>query len=333
MKYDRNNAIKFTIDEDAESGNDSIQCLINIDSKLYAFMENGIFLIQTAEAIDPKNEFPETRHNYQKVAAIGTKNSFIARSIIQSKQILDSSIFEPKLDTDKILKKIWNCTELLINCESIHFKLYQDVLTMMPLCDKIVEEGKKSTVIKTLPQINDLSSNVGVFLGNAKRFLELTHELLSIFFGCPSYEAKFQSYRDWFLKNKPESKNIINLLEADNKWIRLIAFMRNAHDINHSSNDNFVKITNFKIKPGNKFTTPSWNYNFSGKKGPIQEEDTDIVSDMDVFMHNMITFFEDIFNASVEESFDKKWKLKIFKKNNDDISVNCPTVYIVGRSL
>ncbi len=333
MKYDRNNAIKFTINEDAESGNDSIQYLISIDNKMYAFMESGIFLIQTAEAIDPKNEFPETRHNYQKVAAIGTRNSFIARSIIQSKQILYSSIFEPKLDTEKILKKVWNCTELLINCESIHFKLYQDVLKMMPLCDKIVEEGKKATVIKTLPQINDLNSNVGIFLGNAKRFLELTHELLPIFFNCPSYEANFQAYRDWFLKNKPESQKIINLLEADNKWIRLIAYMRNAHEINHSSNDNFVQIFNFKIKPGNKFSLPSWNYNFSGKKGPIQEEDTDIVSDMDVFMHNMITFFEDIFNASVEENFDKKWKLKIFKKNNDDISIKCPTVYILGRDL
>jgi hypothetical protein len=58
--------------------------------------------------------------------------------------------------------------------------------------------------------------------------------------------------------------------------------MRNAHDINHAKQGLSLEIENFKLNPGNKFSTPGWRFDFSAKKeGATQKDYSDISSDMD----------------------------------------------------
>jgi hypothetical protein len=42
----------------------------------------------------------------------------------------------------------------------------------------------------------------------------------------------------------------------------------------------FLQIENFKLNPGNKFSTPGWRFDFSAKKeGATQKDYSDISSD------------------------------------------------------
>jgi hypothetical protein len=38
--------------------------------------------------------------------------------------------------------------------------------------------------------------------------------------------------------------------------------MRNAHDINHAKQGFSLEIENFKLNPGNKFSTPGWRFDW-----------------------------------------------------------------------
>jgi hypothetical protein len=226
-----------------------------------------------------------------RAAHIGCANLWVARSIIQTKQILDSIILNPKISKQEVLDHAWCCTELLLNCEAAHYQIYKETLELMPKCDAIIEESKKRTHIPTLPQVEGLENNVAIFLSSAKRFLEKTHEFLCLFYDAPNSSSNFQTYREWLAKNKPNKQDLIKLLEDDKAWIKKIAFMRNAHDINHAKQGFSLEIENFKLNPGNKCSTPGWRFDFSAEKeGATQKDDF-----FKNIFHLISSFF--IFNA------------------------------------
>ncbi|MCP4613976.1 MAG: hypothetical protein GY845_35260 [Planctomycetes bacterium] len=329
-EFDRKNAFSINMAMNSTDVGDAIQYLINLQGSLYIFADNSIFKILPAEAIDPKNLNPETRHSYQKIYPIGCKNSYVARTIIQAKQILDSIILDQNSKKQNILDHVWSCSELLFNCESAHYRIYSDVIKLMPDCDAIVEKGKEGTTISTLPQIEDLEGKVAIFLGNAKRFLEKTHELLSIFYGTPKSGSNFKAYREWLTKEMPEKLKLIRMLDNDKDWIQHIASLRNAHEINHAEPKYDVEITNFRLNPGNKFSNPGWRYDFSGRKGSVQKEFSDIITDMNVYLSNLLTFSEDLLMFCIIDNSNKSYHFKIYKQLPENIYENCPTIYFVS---
>jgi hypothetical protein len=198
-------------------------------------------------------------------------------------------------------------------------------------CDEIIDRGKRGNHIPPLPQVADLYQHVTAFLGNAKRFLEKTHEQLCTFYGAPNAEANFHMYREWMLAKAHDKNDVNELLEQDQEWIKKIAWCRNALDINHSRKHFKLEIENIKIHPGNKFSTPTWRYDFSAKKGGgIQEEFTDIIHDMDVHMLNMLTFFEELFLICIKDNWDIRFNFGLFKRKSEDIDPKCPTLYFVS---
>lgn len=328
--FDRNNAFAINMTNNSTDTGDSIQYLINMQGSLYAFADNSISKILPAESIDPGNLHPDTRHSYQKIHSIGCKNSYVARSIIQTKQILDSIILNKDVKKQNILDHAWYCSEMLFNCEAAHYKIYNDVMKLMPECDAIVEKGKEETAISTLPQVEDLEGKVAIFLGNAKRFLEKTHEFLSIFYKAPNSGSNFRAYREWLIKNMPDKRRLIKMLDDDKDWIKQIALLRNAHEINHAEPQFDVEIVNFKLYPGNKFSNPGWRYDFSGRKGPVQVEFSDIVTDMNVYLSNLLTFFEEFLIFCIVDNSDKNYNFKIYKQLTENIKEICPTIYFVS---
>ncbi len=332
-QFNRNSAFKMNLAETTKEDIGGVQIMMNLDDKLICFSDNRITEIIPAEITDPNNEQPETRHSYQYIYDIGTANSFVACTIIQSKELLDSVILRKELDKQVILDHVWKSTKLLIKCENSHHGIFSQVTELMKECDAIVNEHKKKSFIPTLPQVNNLDQYVESFLGNAKRFLECTYELLSMFCGSPNFESDFNAYRNWMIKNKPDYKKIIDMLEKDKDWVQFLSWSRNALDINHSRTGFKVTIENFKMQKGNKFSSPSWRYDFTAKKGKLQKEPSDIIVDMDVYMHNMTAFFEDLLILSIQENWANSYNYKIYRKNDNEINEKCPTVYFVSNTL
>ncbi len=112
-KFNRKNAFSVNIADPNSDEVISIQDLIVLQGRLFAFSGKSIFELLPAETIDPSNQEPDTRHSYQKAYSIGTENSFVARTIIQANEILNSLILRDELDEQIILDHVWDCTKLL----------------------------------------------------------------------------------------------------------------------------------------------------------------------------------------------------------------------------
>jgi len=333
-KFDRNSAFSINLADPGANEKGPIHSMITIEDRLFCFSEKSIKEILTAEKIDPENESPDTRHSFQTIYNIGTSNSFVARTIIQSNEILNSLILKEGIDKQQILKQVWICSKLLFTCEESFHRIFTQTSELMHQCDDLISNHKEKTFIPQLPQVVDFEQHVVSFLGHAKRCLEASHKLFCIFYNSPDFAANFKSYRDWITKNKPDCKELIRILEQDKNWIQLIAWYRNALDANHSQPKFRVTIENFKLHNGNKFSNPSWRYDFRAKKnGDLQEVASDIITDMDIHLTNLLTFFEEIFLLCIQDNWDDRFKFRLFKHPEDKINKKCPLLYFVSLKL
>ena len=329
--FDRKSAFSINLSDPNSNDKDAIHSMIAIEDRLYCFSEKSIKEILPAETIDPDNEYPDTRHSFQTIYNIGTKNSFVARTIIQSNEILNSLILRDGLDKQQILNHIWVCSKMLFSCEDSFHNIFSQTNKLMYKCEEIITKHKEKSFIPQLPQIEGLEQHVVSFLGHTKRFLEASHKLFCIFYGSPDFEANFKSYRDWMKKNKPECKELITVLEQDKKWIQMLAWYRNALDANHSQPKFRVKIENFKLHKGNKFSNPSWRYDFRAKRdGALQKTASDIITDMDIHLNNLLTFFEETFLLCIKDNWKKRFKFELFRYPEEKIDKKCPSLYSVS---
>src|SRR5712691_2099951 len=108
--FDRDRAFSIELGADKD---DAVQQMIVLNESLYVFSTKKIFRIHTADGIDPDRTAPDTRHSYQAIYPIGCSNSFVARSIIQARQILDGVILAPGLNKSNALDAIWEAAKLL----------------------------------------------------------------------------------------------------------------------------------------------------------------------------------------------------------------------------
>jgi hypothetical protein len=326
-RFDRDGA--FSIELGAER-DDAVRQMITLNESLYVFSTKKILRIHTADDIDPDRTAPDTRHSYQEIYPIGCSNAFVARSIIQAKQILDGVILTPGLSKSNVLDAIWEAAELLLRCENAYFQIYNESISLLATCDELIEEAKSKPSIPSLPQVAELEERVGSFLGSAKRCLEKTHALLGTFYACPDHGPNFRAYREWMAANCSSSEAVLTLLDSDKDWIRFIAEARNALSVNHARQNFILEVQNFKLQPGNKFSGPSWRHDLSDRGGPVQEYWSDIIKDMDTHMHNMLTFLEEIYILCILDRCDRRlpFEFAVYRKPEDGISEECPVLYV-----
>jgi hypothetical protein len=324
--FDRDGSFSIELATDKD---DAVQQMITLGESLYVFSTKKIFRIHTADDIDPDRTAPDTRHSYQEIYPVGCSNSFVARSIIQAKQILDGVVLAPGLSKSNVLKAIWEAAELLLRCENAYFQVYNETMSLLATCDELVAVSKSKPSIPSLPQVAELEDRVGSFLGSAKRCLEKTHALLIIFYGCPDHGSNFKAYREWMAANRSSSEAVLTLLDSDKDWIRFIAEARNALSVNHARQEFVLGVQNFKLQPGNKFSGPSWRYDLSDRGGPVQEYWSDIIKDMDTHMHNLLTFLEEVYILCILDRCDRRlpFEFAVCQKPADQITKECPVLY------
>ena len=90
---------------------------------------------------------------------------------------------------------------------------------------------------------------------------------------------------------------------------------------------------NFKLNKGNRFTSPSWRYDFTAKNGGVQNKPSDIIMDMNIYMNNMLTFFEEVFMLCIQDNWDVRYNFQIYKRTENEINKKCPSVYFVSLEL
>jgi hypothetical protein len=329
--FDRDGAFSIELGTDKEN---AVQQMLTLNESLYVFSTKKIFRMRTADDVDPNRAEPETRHSYQELYPIGSNNSFVARSIIQANQILDGVILRPELAKPKLLDAVWEATQLLLQCENAYFRIYNDAMSLLTEVDDVVQKSKSQTAIPSLPQVGDLEERVSSFLGSAKRFLEKAHVLLRMFYESPDHGSNFRAYREWMSANRSASEKVVALLSGYQEWIRFIAESRNALAVNHARANFVMEVKNFTLEPGNKFSAPSWRYDLSERGGPVQDFWSDIVKDMDTHLHNMLTFFEELYILCVLDNRDERlpFDFGIYRLPDDEVNAECPVLYVARAS-
>jgi hypothetical protein len=325
----RNDAVSMDIkDPNILNDETTIVMMKEIDDKLFSFKTESVYEVQPAEGIDPENKHPDTSHTYKKVLDIGTKSPYLARVILQFEPIIKSAIVDENIQ-NRLIKHIWEMNKELVTCCKIFESLKEEVNILAPKCNDIVQQSKERATTPALPQVIDLENRVNTFFTSGKKFLIETFKIFVILFNmtvAKNKEASFKSHSRWIGNHFGTTHNLAQIIEQDITWIRLLSESRNA--LEHPSQKNRVEIKNFTLIPGNKFIFPAWSYNLSDKKlGEVNN--LNLVNDLDVFLDNMLCFFEEIMLQSIQQKLNENNNTLLYleKLKEEKIDATCPIQY------
>lgn len=325
----RNDSFSLQIvDPDFPENNTPLVTSLNIGEDLILFKTDGIYRLLTADTLDPESNFPKTSHTYEKIYPIGTESEYVSRVIIQFEEIIKFVKIKGKTASE-FTKVIWESNKLLLNSLDSLVKVYLSVNELAPKCDEIINKFKSKPTMPPLPKVPDLENNVRIFLSNAKHFLIETFRVLHIFYGLPFNSrnaAHFTSHLNWLENNLKSDHQITKLIKQDMGWIRLISESRNA--IEHPEEGQKIDIFNIRIMPDNKFSLPTWSYDLSKKLQKIENQ-TDLIHNFEVLLHNMLHLYEDILLISSSENFNSRI-IALHRIPEQEISKKCPIRYKVN---
>lgn len=136
-------------------------------------------------------------------------------------------------------------------------------------------------------------------------------------------ETHFNVHIAWLETNSPELDSLTKTIKLDLEWIETLSECRNA--IEHSRPSLCIKLKNFKLLPGNKFTLPTWSYDLTDRI-PIKRECT-ITDEMDAYTNNMLFMLEEILQHCFSAKLSIENKFQIYKIDEIDIDPRYPITY------
>ena len=328
--FDRDLAFSMEIrDPDNPDDKSPIVEMLTIGNEMLIFKETSIHRGLPADTIDPGKSDLSTRHSSEMLYSVGASNSFVARMILQFKEMIGLAISQTARENE-LIQHIWEANKLLLECEKAFYHIYKHTMELMPKCDEIVEANKNKSAIPALPKVPDLETHVSDFLINGKKFLVAAYRLLELFYQMPmngKNEAHFNKHRVWIEAKLGKEHPIYKTLESDESWIRLIAECSNA--VRHKGTGLKLEVQNFALNPGNKISSPGWRYDLTSKEFGRQDDYTDLIGDLDVRIYNMLTFFEEILLLCLQGEL-KDTALMIFRIPNERINPKRPIAYEVN---
>lgn len=224
--------------------------MLTIGNELLIFKESSIHRALTADTIDPEKSDLNTRHSSEILYSVGAANSFVARMILQFRDMIGLAISQTVRENE-VIQHVWEANKLLLECEKAFYQIYKHTMELMPNCDEIVEANKNKSAIPAMPKVPDLEMHVSDFLINGKKFLVAAYRLLELFYQMPvggRNEAHFDKHREWIEAKLGKEHPIYKTLESAEPWVRLIAECSNA--VRHKEAGLKLEVQNFALNPG-----------------------------------------------------------------------------------
>ena len=187
--FDRDSAFSMEIRDPDDHGDESpIVQILTIGNEMLVFKETSIHRGLPADTIDPERSDLSTRHSSEMLYSVGASNSFVARMILQFKEMIGLAISQTARENE-LIQHIWEANKLLLECEKAFYHIYKHTMELMPKCDEIVEANKNKSAIPALPKVPDLETHVSDFLINGKKFLVAAYRFLEFFYHMPMDEG------------------------------------------------------------------------------------------------------------------------------------------------
>ena len=84
------------------------------------------------------------------------------------------------------------------------------------------------------------------------------------------------------------------------------------------------------MQAGNKFSNPCWQFDFRDKGGDAQDDPSDLIKDMSVFLTNMLEFIESLYLSCIKDNWDAGWDFKICRHEEESVNKKCPILYFIS---
>ena len=175
--FDRDSAFSMEIrDPNDPDDNSPIVQMLTIGDELIIFKETSIHKGLTADTIDPEKSDMSTRHSHELLYSVGASNSFVARMILQFRDMIGLAVPDVSR-VNELIQHVWEANKLLLECEKAYYHIYKHTIDLMPTCDEIIEAHKNKSAIPAMPKVPDLRTHVSDFLINGKKFPHLFREI------------------------------------------------------------------------------------------------------------------------------------------------------------
>ena len=285
---------------------------------LEVYKVDRTFRIYAPESLDPNETNPNMSWTATCTSKVGSGNLIVSRVFIQPHEALKDVTLKKGIDKKDIIKQLHRSKELLLSAESA----YEDIVSQRNYWEGKLSSGeikKKGNIYIPFPIIENLVSNVSVFLSNTKNFIQTHTDIFNEFYHTSFNGPRFDVIIKWCKKNLSAEDGFIRFLEEQNGILKYITDLRNAQE--HPKEDSYLTIENFKLTPDNQICTPRW---FLSAENP-----TDICLDMQAIIRFLIEFSE-VFILFCLSANLNTWLpyrvLEISEKNRDAV---CPIRFVL----
>jgi hypothetical protein len=252
-----------------------------------------------------------------KVSNYGTRHPVVARLGVQTYELLKwADLSEEKKDQVYLIYD--GLKNRLLKCHEAYARLHK------AFTDTMEEEiFNDDGTLKRYPHLIGLREEIDTILYESKNYFRDLLGVFVVFFEVEFDEASYfydarasgaSRIVKWATERFGEADPFTTMLVSEGNWIEELIRKRNAveHPGGHSGT---LHIHNFEKTAGNQFMPPTWHRNDMPR--------TDIFSDVEVVLDNLLTLAEDILvNCIVKKS--KHQIIRFVEIPADQRKMACP---------
>lgn len=254
----------------------------------------------------------------QQLGDYGTSDPILARLAIQFDKLMEFYKISKK-QRDEIFQVMHSeVVPKLVVCSRIKEQLAKDIRDHQKQIDEKGLEFQAQGRAYTLPAVMNLRHQAETFLYNAKSVLRDFTPIFKVLFSKDfKHEARYDKVHKWAEGKFGAKDSFSKMLTDDLPWIKRIVSMRNA--VEHPGGySGILHVENFSSQEKDRTVfviEPVWYLN-SEKKSPIAH-------DLEVFVTNLLTFFEESLLLCLEK-FPSGFPIAVVEIPESERDPECP---------
>lgn len=303
---------------EVKGGTGEITRMCVVDGCLEIYKIDKTFRAISPDGMDPDKRNPNMPWVISEHSDIGSAHPVVARILLQSEDILKSTIFERDIDKESILSILHDSKEQILICEKVYGDLSEDMFKIeKPIKENGVEMDERMRSINPFPKIVNLDEVCARYLFSAKRVIHNCARMVNIFYGTEIDLPRFDKIKNWAARNLGEQSRLFQLSSTQEQEIVNVLDLRNY--LEHPSKSKKTIIKNYTLLPNMSINCPQWH---------VTGGDPEFILDgMDRVNRFIFLFCENLFLCSALENASKNYPFVIYQEADEKVDKKCPILF------
>lgn len=299
IKKLRSGAISLELDIEED---DKVVKMVSRESGLFCVTKKKILRYRSPDKLDPELNHESVPWEQSIVLPLGSRNYIVARTVMQTTNIL--KIFFPNENSEKykLLSDIsWEVMSSLVSLSFIKDRLEKQIDEITSLISDNLELYTQGASPKPLPAVEYYDIEFRSFVNEVKRCLDTISELFpaltELEFGSKHNSFKgtfgqghFHKAESWASETYGDDHILTKMLNGDQGWIGTWIAIRIA--IEHPKEDKFVETLNFSLEADRNVRLPTWRLVHEDYKDMNKPQN--LLDIFEMCINNLLKFYEDI---------------------------------------